>query len=461
MITSSQSNMINRVSSTPSLLNRTNNQSVTSIQTDLSHQVPSLPHHRLKHQPSLIDLIDDTTLTSLPLPPPPKKYNSSRIRNNSISTIPSLMNLQNHPPQQQDNQSSSSLDQEPELKHSNINFNVDIEDDDDEDEDDEGITFEGDESQDPIVLIEDYMINDDDEDEEEQDNVHIENSQAIIQSEAFKRRSSTINKKKSLANFKQRMYSIPNFKIHNELISASSNEPLVDHLSEVSTITSINTSSSLLRSNKRAISGGGNSTNAGNMTVRQNLEEIFGGKVPGSDLLKYCDICERPLYEISSLLGNYRKKLKKSDSINSNNNNNSNNYGHENSTYTNNYDEFICWECIDIYEDFFNELEFEKQHSHNHSDNNNDNHCNDKLLMIFKNIQQKYNQKENTPPPTSTRKEFSNSLILKLNTLKNISSSSSSASSNSNNTTNTAPKFDLDWIKNLQVKMNWSSTNTK
>ena len=27
--------------------------------------------NKLKHQPSKLDLIDDTTLTSLPLPPPP------------------------------------------------------------------------------------------------------------------------------------------------------------------------------------------------------------------------------------------------------------------------------------------------------------------------------------------------------------------------------------------------------
>ncbi|KAK6204316.1 uncharacterized protein RJT21DRAFT_6139 [Scheffersomyces amazonensis] len=398
MLTSNQSTL-HRNSSASSLTNR-------------SHGIPSsAPHQRLKHQPSLIDLIDDTTLTSLPLPPPPKKNSSSRrSRNNSVDTIPSLSKIRQHTtqvlPYHQQIQSSG---------------NIDFEYDDEEEEDE--VTFEGDESQDPIVLIEDYMINSDGDVSQER----------VTVGESSKQ--STLDKKKSLANFKQRMYSVPNFKIHNEAQYSSH--------SEVSTIESSNSNTLIRGSNKRAISGGQNSTSSLSNGMRgvgrgENFEEIFGGKIPGSDLLKYCDICEKPLYEISSLLGNYHKKFK----TNSNRTQSINSDTRVNKPTGLNYNEFICWECIEIYEDFFNELEQEQnEHCHDSAfanDNSLPSSCNRKLLSIFKSIQEKYNQKENTPPPNSSSQygKFSNSLILRLNSLKNSSS-----------TTSGYRKFDLDWLK--------------
>lgn len=173
--------------------------------------------------------------------------------------------------------------------------------------------------------------------------------------------TNNLNRQQSLANFKQRLN-------HDQLIN----------------------------NNKRKISGD-------TLTEEENLEEIFGD-IPGKQSLKYCDICDKPLYEISSLISNKRFKpsftsfdTKKID--------------------TNLFNEFICFECIDLYEEFLQEIYQDSQQT-NESKNL-------KLLLMFKNIQNRSNS--------------NNKLIEKLKFL------------NSNNIFNE----ELNWLNNLQNKLRW------
>ncbi|ODQ81985.1 hypothetical protein BABINDRAFT_160201 [Babjeviella inositovora NRRL Y-12698] len=66
----------------------------------------------------------------------------------------------------------------------------------------------------------------------------------------------------------------------------------------------------------------------------ENLESIFG-KIPGTEFLKHCDICEKPLYELSSLLS--LTEADKSDG--------------SAMLPANNYENFICGDCTDEYEE--------------------------------------------------------------------------------------------------------------
>ena len=107
---------------------------------------------------------------------------------------------------------------------------------------------------------------------------------------------------------------------------------------------------------------------------KEDIEEIFG-KIPGSDNLKYCDICNRPLYEISTVISN-NKRPKKEYTTNS-------------QPTKSLYKEFVCWECVDTYEEFFNELYWTESRTET-SHQTGDTQCNQNLLRMFKDILQKY-----------------------------------------------------------------------
>lgn len=104
---------------------------------------------------------------------------------------------------------------------------------------------------------------------------------------------------------------------------------------------------------------------------KEDIEEIFG-KIPGSDNLKYCDICNRPLYEISTVISNNKRPKKDHTTA---------------SLPTKSlYKEFVCWECVDTYEEFFNELYW----TESRTDTSQQTECNQNLLRMFRDILQKY-----------------------------------------------------------------------
>ncbi|CUM49848.1 uncharacterized protein AC631_02645 [Debaryomyces fabryi] len=319
----------------------------------------------LKHQPSKLDLIDDTKLTSLPLPPPPKTRNSC-------------------------SQPDADAEHGIRCSESVTTYNID-------DEYDEEIE----ESEDPIVLVEDYMT-----------------SETIICSNNQKH----INKKDSLAIFKDRIY-------QNE------DNPSISTTSAISTITSdFNVTKIPLK-----ISCVSKETMTKTKITRkeQDLEEIFG-KIPGSDSLKYCDLCEKPLYEISSLIDNKIETSLERPT--------------DESLYkedTRLYSEFVCWECVETYEEFFNELCANELYPYTNDVVNDTSKDCIKLFEIFQDIKSKYNidsyietklnKQENLP--------FSSNLIQKLNQLKGGNSSIPLKLYNGSET--------FDWIKYLQYQLRW------
>lgn len=321
----------------------------------------------LKHQPSKLDLIDDTKLTSLPLPPPPKTRNSC-------------------------SQVDTDIEYGIRCSESVTSYNIDDEYDD-----------EIEESEDPIVLVEDYMTG--------KTNASLNNQKHI-------------HKKDSLAIFKDRIY-------QNE------GNPCTSTTSSVPTITnSINISKTFLDESckpKEFVS-------KTKYTRReQNLEEIFG-KIPGSDSLKYCELCEKPLYEISSLIDNkvetssFRStdetSLCKED--------------------TRLYSEFVCWECVEIYEEFFNELCANELYPYTNGGVNDTPKDSIKLFEIFQDIKHKYNI-ENPRFDSKLNKQgnahFSSSLIQKLNQLNEGNSSFPLKLYSGSET--------FDWIKYLQYQLRW------
>lgn len=76
--------------------------------------------------------------------------------------------------------------------------------------------------------------------------------------------------------------------------------------------------------------------------------------------LKYCNLCEKPLYELSSFINNSSLK----NNVHSSTENNTNichNVSNNDQNLVKKFTEFVCQECVEIYDQFFNELsELEK-----------------------------------------------------------------------------------------------------
>ncbi|CAG90407.2 DEHA2G09020p [Debaryomyces hansenii CBS767] len=320
----------------------------------------------LKHQPSKLDLIDDTKLTSLPLPPPPKMRSS-------VASYP-----------------GKDTEHSIRCSESVSTYNTD-------DEYDEGIE----ESEDPIILVEDYMTSETNVNTDEQKH---------------------INKRDSLAVFKDRIY-------QNE------------DRSSLSTISATSTIISKLTNPKTPFETRCTSNETLSKTKitrkEQDLEEIFG-KIPGSDSLKYCDLCEKPLYEISSLIDN------KIDSTLEHTTNETPSCK-ENARL---YSEFVCWECVETYEEFFNEL-CANESDHCKSDfketiDKNNATGSIRLFEIFHGINQKYNIQNSSG---QSELHFSSYLIQKLSKL-NSSADSIPMGAHSRSET-------FDWVKYLQYQLRW------
>lgn len=279
----------------------------------------SLKHSNLSlhPQPSRLDLIDNSTLTSLPFPPPLrttksklKEYSSHKRRDSVLEDV-----------------TFTSID-----TISNANMTTEIDE-----------SFE--ENEDPIILIEDYMI------------------------PPSSRESHNMHRKESLATFKQRIIPEPNGGFRS----------------------------------KRRIS-------CDSLTETENMQTILG-EIPRSNMLKYCDICDKPLYEISSIISN--KRLKPC------------NYNNDTGTGTDNinmhvFNEFICFECIDTYEEFLTEL-YASENTQQRNEL-----TNLKLLNMFKGIQLRSNL-------------YSNKLVDRLKLLNSRSMIDE----------------EMNWIMNLQNKLRW------
>ncbi|OBA22263.1 hypothetical protein METBIDRAFT_11121 [Metschnikowia bicuspidata var. bicuspidata NRRL YB-4993] len=314
----------------------------------------------LRTHTSKLHLIDDTTLTSLPFPPPapskrfkPKFLSASHITQNSEFLRDESQLLYSV------DLARATLDgtlfaESIDLSKQDTTMNgtiCDYENDTLEE------TF--DDSQDPIVLVEDYMT------------------------EAQSKE--TVFRKKSLANIKKRLREkslrpslTPN--------SASPGSFKVD----------------FGRCNLPRVSTPGN----------ENLEAIFG-KIPGSEKLKYCTLCDKPLYEISSVLS----------STEAMNTSHAANLSHA-------YQEFVCWGCIDTYEEVFNELyEAETKHSEevarqsNHAIHQTSNSILDIDYMSLMTSEEQHEKTQNRGDSTQPQKKrkFSTDLISRLQRLSAVS----------------------------------------
>lgn len=123
-------------------------------------------------------------------------------------------------------------------------------------------------------------------------------------------------------------------------------------------------------------------------TIASHIDERNekDNEFPGSEKLKHCDVCDRPLYEISSLLSHNNGMKVNMDTI------------VEDYTL---YNEFICWECTEVYENIFNdiclkEIELDRlksldYDSTNESENNTlSKDSAEKLSKLFNEIHHKY-----------------------------------------------------------------------
>lgn len=353
--------------------------------SSLSKQ-PSLAHvnlnhiQRLRHQPSKLDLIDDTTLTSLPLPPPPAKTKQRAL---SLDTT----SLRSESPPV-----GGALAEDPHISE--------VDD-----------TFE--ESEDPIVLVEDYMNKD----------ISL-GPQKNPPDPPFLHH---MDRKQLLANFKLRLQN-KNFNFGDGPSSGFSlSAPAVPTIS-----------------NKRAISEEfvPQRPLPGSLSTVENWEAIFG-RIPGSDQLKHCDLCEKPLYEISSLINDTNENHDPRQLQTSKNRHSLNHI----------YTEFICWDCIEAYEDFFNEL-YENELETNQQQTTSDSSVStEKLVGIFQSIKDKYDAPGQPPKKISKKTSFSDHLMDKLHYLNNMSTSFSF-----NLASLRAPtphKVDSQWVRNLQQKLRW------
>lgn len=244
-------------------------------------------------------------------------------------------------------------------------FDQEYDDDEIEDDDDE----EGNESSDPIVLIEDYMRNHtssmepspDPQDHVEsvtEKNASVSDSLVQILNDAASDVQSTLSvsvspdmchlmaRKRSIAAFKLKYHNHNQLACEDNVTTMSSTSPILSNNTSTSDdscglqASTANTSYSHTLLKKRSISA------ESYIYKSEDLQEIFG-KIPGADLLKHCDLCDKPLYEVSSIIMNHSKKRAKK--------------GVKSTTSSESDDlspylEFVCGDCIGMYETFLNEF---------------------------------------------------------------------------------------------------------
>lgn len=364
------------------------------LQRKSSSVLNSLASKKLCHQPSKLDLIDDTTLTSLPLPPPPPKVrlrrgdlNSSKLSRMSTATFHDVSTGAAGASSSSLGKCATSLDSlaasvpawpdevSPISELTDDNYDTTVGPDD---------TF--DEHQDPIVLVEDYVRG-------------IPDEMASTHS---------LTRKQSLATFKQRM--MTGSRCLSAVVSPAK--------------------SPFRAGSKRSISN--EDTTIARLEI-EDLEAIFG-KIPGSDKLKYCDLCDKPLYEISSIISSTEDRKLASQ--------NEEEGESAKNDISHLYNEFICWECINVYEHFLNELyEVEVgEEKRMQLQTNKDSSSTEKLLSMFNSIRETYHTELSEPPKKQTKTAFSTDLIDRLHYLSTMSE---------------PQKNGTEWLNNLRQRLRW------
>lgn len=341
--------------------------------SSLLNAMAAAPPRKLHHQPSKLDLIDDTTLTSLPFPPPPAK---SRLRRGNL--LSSRLS-----------KSSGSVGGDAHLGASCLSLNISISAQPEDvativemSEDNYDTTMGADETfeelQDPIVLVEDYVRD------------------VSLESE----NNHMLARKASLATFKRRYMSGR---------GRSTTLPLFETSSRAETDSFVSDDGPVF-------------------TESEDLEAIFG-KIPGSDKLKHCDLCDKPLYEISSIItstGDDHGASPRSEE------------------FPQLYNEFVCWECINVYEHFLGELyeteaaEARKLHSEEERSRLIAGKLRDMLGTIDKPVHD--DDLEFQPPRKQIRPCFSTDLINRLHYLSTMAEPKPPAS---------------EWLNNLRLAVRW------
>ncbi|GEQ66844.1 hypothetical protein JCM33374_g507 [Metschnikowia sp. JCM 33374] len=338
----------------------------------------------LQSRPSKLHLIDDTTLTSLPFPPPAaskrlKRASStcSRFTNNPQSTIPERQSLLSFDLSKDALEESTFVDsvhssrQDTSELHNTCTYIDEAHEDSLED------------AQDPIVLVEDYVT-------------EVQSQKAMF-------------RKKSLANIKKRLREKSSRATFCPTFGAS--QPL-------------------------KIDFGNNQRVQFPVPVIEDLEAIFG-KIPGTERLKYCTICDKPLYEISSVLSCSNPK----DTP-------------QKSNMTQHYQEFVCSDCIVTYEQILNELhEAEMNYTEDGDCQSAGNQrfsqilANNSILNHFDTKDPRNHGHGCAVPHTQKRRKFSNDLISRLHHLSAVSQPEPQPQSQEKTS---------EWLSGWSEKLKWN-----
>ncbi|KAI5957573.1 hypothetical protein KGF57_003267 [Candida theae] len=285
----------------------------------------------LKQQPSKLDLIDDTTLTSLPFPPPPPlkrpsgtsaTASSSNSSSSSIARVGGLRSTKMNTVGS--NQSATNYNGSVETEYmGDLNFQ-NLGEQHEVEEDDEDFYEYSYEEEDPIVLVEDYLGL--------QESLPSYTTAAAAAPPPASSSHMTfftnscksttakhhLLRQKSLADFKKRVLSSSSNDSTDTVILQP--DERIDRKTEYQQTSSSRTSSTAQQQTPRHHQS-------------NDLQAIFGD-LPSFQLLKHCDLCDKPLYEISSII---------------------------NSKCNMNLKEFVCGDCISNYEVFITEFIQEQQ----------------------------------------------------------------------------------------------------
>lgn len=327
----------------------------------LNRSNPNLkPIHK---RDSKLDLIDDTTLTSLPFPPPPPAKRHSLRNAQSLNMQRSFCLVKPN-----DSKSfvksplllgkSSTLSWAENTKRNNHystdsisqNTNEEMQQEARE-EDDEGYSFfdySYDEA-DPIVFVEDYLSS-------LNANTGTTNSAATSTISASSKNSNKccststsiatlnlrqIHRQISLADFKSRKISNSTLQSQSQSRSQSQGLLYIHHNQ------SQGCTSSIYRNNFNNVP-----------ESFEDLEAIFG-EIPGSELLKSCNLCDKPLYELSSIIQNAENM---------------------------HLIELICGDCVYAYEEYLGEQAKQGYHKTDESEK-----LRERLLKVFLPLCARYN----------------------------------------------------------------------
>lgn len=179
-----------------------------------------------------------------------------------------------------------------------------------------------DESEDPIVLVEDYMRTSNYTPSSGPITANAfttfgvsigsRNASATSSFSSTESRGSSriqLQRKKSLAHFKLRLQ----LQRQGEQIV---NQNRSEEGTDLETLSGCSDSSFIGHWNGNGSSNSNsnsttNTISGRNKKANSTLEHLEGmwGKIPGSDNLKYCDLCEKPLYEISAILNKKTQRM--------------------------------------------------------------------------------------------------------------------------------------------------------